>query len=173
MGFLQANARRRRVGGAESEWVTQWGGEWTDGSRQMHSQGGSHHTTCLCLPPPPLRPHATARSSLTLSEVGGAPPRHLHLWRPQRVRQEPQPLLLQQLQSGKTLVAFGVVLSWNRTRSRNPRPHPHPHHPGRVLPRHLHLAPRWKGGLALKEALSAALGSRSHEGWRERQHFQR
>lgn len=53
-----------------------------------------------------LRLHARTRWSLTLSEAGGPLPHGVQVWRPPGVGQELQALLLQQLQSGKTVVAL-------------------------------------------------------------------
>lgn len=79
-------------------------------------QGGSHQTACLYLPPPhcphphpipaPLRLHARAHSSFAVSEVWRPVPHHVQVWGPEGAAEELQPLLLQQLQSGKAVLVL-------------------------------------------------------------------
>lgn len=67
-----------------------------------------HQTAWLYLPAP-LGLYVSARSSFALSDVCGPGP-HGRVWRPQGASQELQPLLLQQLQSGKEVVMEEI--SW-------------------------------------------------------------
>lgn len=92
--------------GAESERVTLGG---TAGLRPPHRAAlGRGWATAYIYSPPPGS-SSPSHSSLPLSDAAGPVPHHVQVWRPEGGGPELQTLLLQQLQSGKTVVVLAVA----------------------------------------------------------------